>query len=132
MEWESQFGNNLRRIDGSGNANQNPVWEELWKSKLPAKIKIFGWKCLQGILPCLGALANRHIAVNSSCPICSGACEDIKHTLFSCQGAKEIWKRMGLWNLVEEACAIDRSGSAILDYLIMCKFINPQNDPIPS
>jgi hypothetical protein len=42
MEWESQFGNNLRRIDGSGNANQNPVWEELWKSKIPAKIKIFG------------------------------------------------------------------------------------------
>jgi hypothetical protein len=60
------------------------------------KIKHFGWKFVQGFLPCLGALANMHIIVNSSCPICSSAREDIKHTLFSCEGAKEIWLKMGL------------------------------------
>jgi hypothetical protein len=94
-EWESQFGNSLRRLDGTGNANHNPIWDELWESNLPAKIKIFGWKCLHGILPCMGALANRHIKVSSGCPICSMSCEDIKHTLFTCNGAKEVWRKMG-------------------------------------
>jgi hypothetical protein len=73
----------------------------------------------------LGALANRHIKVNSYCPLCSKSCEYIRQTLFLCDGAKEIWKKMGLSNIIEEACVIDRSGSAILDNLMMCKFINP-------
>uniref|UniRef100_A0ACD5XFM1 Uncharacterized protein n=1 Tax=Avena sativa TaxID=4498 RepID=A0ACD5XFM1_AVESA len=113
MEWDPQFGHNLRRRDSTGSVNQNLVWKELWKCKLPAKLKIFAWKTLHGILPCLGVLSNQHITTNNSCPLCAGSREDIKHTLFLCDGAKEIWKRMGVWNIVTEACAIDRSGSAV-------------------
>jgi hypothetical protein len=77
------------------------------KSKLPSKFKTLVAKCLQGTLLCLGHLANRHNKVNSSFPIYSSVYEDIKHTLFSCEGKKEIWK-MGLSNLVEEECDLHR------------------------
>jgi hypothetical protein len=53
--------------------------------------------CLHGIHPCLGALANRYIVTNSSCPLCLKDWEDIKNTLFICEGAGEIWRKMGLW-----------------------------------
>jgi hypothetical protein len=54
------------------------------------------------------------------------SCEDIKHTLFTCNGAKEVWTKMGSGNLVDEACALDRSGSVVLEYLIRGKFRNIQ------
>jgi hypothetical protein len=56
--------------------------------KLPTKVKNFGWKFLHGILPCMGVLTNIHIKVNISCPLCYKSCEDIRHTLFLCVGAK--------------------------------------------
>lgn len=49
-------------------------------------------------------------------------CEDIKHTLFSCFGAMEIWRKMGLKEVIKEACVVDRDGSAILEYLLDGKF----------
>jgi hypothetical protein len=30
----------------------------------------FGWKALRGLIPGEGILANRHIKVSSTCPIC--------------------------------------------------------------
>jgi hypothetical protein len=35
---------------------------------------------------------------------------------------------MGLWNIVHEACTTHQvySGSAVIDYLMLCKFIKPQ------
>ena len=112
-------------LERPGSVNCTKVWEELWSCKLPAKINFFGRKCLHGILPCYGVLANRHATKVSSCPICSGSCEDIKHTLFHCLHAREIWKRMGLWEIVKEASEVDRAGSAVLDYLLASNFIKP-------
>jgi hypothetical protein len=99
------------------------LWDEVWNCSLPTKIKIFTWKSLHGILPCLWPLENRHVINNSSCPLCSNACEDIKHTLFLCKGSRKIWRKFGLWDIVEEVCAIDGSGSVVLNFLIMAKFI---------
>jgi hypothetical protein len=36
--------------------------EKIWKLNIPAEIKIFGWRALHGFIPCLGVLANIHIA----------------------------------------------------------------------
>lgn len=131
MEWEHQFGNNLRRLDGSDMSRLNPVWDEVWKCKLPSKIKNFAWKCLHSILTCFGSLAHQHVITNSSCPLCARATEDIKHTLFLCEGVKEIRKKMGMWNTIEEACLLDRSGSVVLDFLIQGSFLSP-NETMPS
>jgi hypothetical protein len=56
----------------------NPVWDILWKLSVPAKIIIFGWRALYGLIPGLGVLANRHIKISAQCPICLQGSEDIR------------------------------------------------------
>lgn len=85
---------------------------------MQAKIKIFGWRVLHAIIPGKGVLANRHIGNLGGCPICSACCEDIKYLLFTCERAKLVWRELGIWNLIEYALEIDRSGSVILEELI--------------
>ena len=75
---------------------------------------------MHGLIPCLGVLANRHIATNSGCPICSLDCEDIMHILFKCLRAKQIWEKLGVQSVVDEAVCADRAGAVALEHII-CK-----------
>ena len=45
-------------------------------------------------------------------------CEDIKHLLFTCSRAKEIWQRLGVWRKLERVLESDRSGSVLVADLI--------------
>jgi hypothetical protein len=54
----------------------------LEKNSVPAKIKIFAWRAMHGIIPLKCVLANRHIGVSSECPICQLDAEDVRHLLF--------------------------------------------------
>ena len=102
-----------------GGSKGSSVWKKLWRLNVPAKIKIFGWHVLHGLIPFLGILANRHVGNTSQCPICSTECEDILDTLFSCAGAKQIWEKLGIWNIISDALNLDRSGSMIMEHLIL-------------
>jgi hypothetical protein len=64
-EWEHQFRIKIGRVDGQGSSTTNPVWDILWKLSVPAKIKIFGWRALHGLIPGVGVLANGHIKVSA-------------------------------------------------------------------
>jgi hypothetical protein len=33
-----------------GGQRNNQIWNKLWKLNVPAKIKIFGWRALQGLI----------------------------------------------------------------------------------
>jgi hypothetical protein len=72
------------------------VWKNLWNMEIPSKIKIFGWRALQGAIQCKGILANRHIENSSSCPTCHDGYEDIKHLVFTCTRARDIWQQLGV------------------------------------
>jgi ribonuclease HI len=118
LEWEHQFGTRMRRADGQGTEVINPVWSTLWSLDVPAKIKKIGWKALHGLVPGRGILANRHIKVSAQCPVCSSGCEDIKHLMFTCKRAKEVWKELGLEDYIRTACDIDHSGSVVLEEIL--------------
>ena len=92
-----------------GGVSSTEVWKRLWKLDVPGKIKIFGWRVLHGLIPCWWILANRHIDNSSSCPSCHEGCEDIKHVLFTCSRAKEIW-RILVANEIQNLLEVDRSG----------------------
>jgi hypothetical protein len=96
----------------------NPVWKTLWKIVVPSKIKIFIWRALHGILPLKCLLANQHIGTSSECPICGQGPEDIRHLLFLCPMAQELWQALGLHEIIAELAHLDYSGSLILEKLL--------------
>jgi hypothetical protein len=118
-EWKHQFGEKERNIHAPGNSRINGVWKSLWSSYVSAKVKKIAWKSLHGILPCYGVLANRYVPISSQCPRCSLHCEDIKHVLFDCEHAKEVWTKLGVLEIIEDAFAVDRAGSTVLEELLV-------------
>jgi hypothetical protein len=105
LHWIHKFGAN-RVNDQAGGVGDEQVWSKLWKLDVPAIIKIFGWRVLHGLIPCKGILANRHIGNSSSCPACHESCEDIKHVLFTCHRAKEIWRILGVSDKINTVLSI--------------------------
>jgi ribonuclease HI len=116
-QWDHKFGRHNRNTNIAEGAN-NEVWKSLWNLEIPNKIKIFGWRVLHAMIPCRGVLANRHIGNTGGCPICLSDCEDIKHLLFSCARAKQIWSDLGLSELIESVMEVDRSGSVVIEEII--------------
>jgi hypothetical protein len=117
-EWKHQFENKERNLQAPGRSRINDVWDILWKTSVAAKIKMFAWKNLHGILACYGVLANRHIPISGQCPRCSIHCEDIKHVLFECEHAATVWSKLGLLATIQNVLHVDRAGSAILEELL--------------
>jgi hypothetical protein len=46
------------------------------------------------------------------------SCEDIKHLLFTCTRAKEIWDCLDLSNILDIVTGVDRSGSVVVEEII--------------
>lgn len=90
----------LERTSNFSNYSMNPVWKKVWSLKVPAKIKIFTWTALKGVIPCKGILANRHIITSSLCPLCTMECESNDHALFQCPRVAEIWEHLRMRNAV--------------------------------
>lgn len=115
-EWNHEFRNTNHLV---GPAAPNIVWSILWKLRIPGKIKIFCWRALHGILPLKSILTNRHVGSADHCPmICSQGPEDVMHLLFGCARAKELWRLLGLSQIISEATTEDRFGSIVLEHLL--------------
>ena len=55
--------------------------------------------------------------LSTKCPACEEA-ESVKHMLFLCPKAKQVWYMLGLQEVIERGCAVDRAGEAVLEYLL--------------
>ena len=88
---------------------------------MPSKIKIHIWRTLLGAIPCYGVLANGHMITSAQCPICSSDCESIRRAMFLCPRVQEIWRILGLHDLVQEGCTLEREGGSGLAYLLQSK-----------
>uniref|UniRef100_A0A8R7R0X7 Reverse transcriptase zinc-binding domain-containing protein n=1 Tax=Triticum urartu TaxID=4572 RepID=A0A8R7R0X7_TRIUA len=82
------------------------------------KSRFFVWKALHGTVPGKAILAACHIPVAPICPICKGGPEDIRHLLFTCNRAREVWHALGLEELIDNALVVDRLDSVILEYIL--------------
>ena len=116
-EWEDTY-NDSTSLSRHGGSRPHPVWRKIWSLRLPGKIKIFLWRCLHNVIPYFFILANRHIGSISQCPICKAGAEDIKHALFNCMRAKAVWTAIGIERVIHDALLVDRSGSAVLEFLL--------------
>ena len=83
------------------------------------KGEFFIWCMLYGTIPCCVTLANTHMKVSPQCPAFCSDLEDTKHVLFLCYKAREVWRRLGLNEIIMRACEIDRVGEAVLEFLLL-------------
>ena len=72
------------------------MWKKPWKLSIPSKVKIFTWRALHGNIPCHVILANKHITNLVNFPMCQTKAQDIKHALFTCAHAKDVWASLGI------------------------------------
>lgn len=81
------------KLDGisTSESPMNKIWNNLWKLRIPSKIKYFCWKALKESLLDNYNLQHRGINISNNCPICDVQTENTDHCLFNCFRAKEIW-----------------------------------------
>ena len=68
------------------------MWNALWKLHIPNKIKVFGWRACQEILPTHLNLAKQRIIHDNVCPNCTRFSESTIHELWDCG----LWWMCGL------------------------------------
>lgn len=56
----------------------------------------------------------RDIKVSPQCPLCKQGAEDIRHLMSTCSRAWEVWRALGLRDILNQALAVDRSGLILL------------------
>jgi hypothetical protein len=115
--WEYKFGARSIQVPAS-TASRNWLWKCLWKLKTPTKIKIFGWRAIKGLLPCRAILANRHIGDSGGCLVCQAGAKDIKHMIFTCERARQVWRSLRIKEKIQRLIITDRSGSVILEEIL--------------
>jgi hypothetical protein len=118
IQWKHQFGPRAKQLALPGGSAINWVWNIMWKLKVPSKIRIFGWQALHGIIPFKCILVNRHIGQSGACPICDQGAEDVLHVLFTCPEVQEMWRELGLLDIISHATLVDRAGSGVLEFLL--------------
>ncbi|XP_058761237.1 uncharacterized protein LOC131634589 [Vicia villosa] len=71
----------------------------IWKTNLPAKIKIFAWRFLLNRLPLKDQLVKRGVTTLSSlvCLFCTNLPETLDHLFFHFHVTKEVWSRIYVW-----------------------------------
>ncbi|KAG5041359.1 hypothetical protein JHK82_013466 [Glycine max] len=77
---------------------QDGVFEELWKLKLPSKITIFAWRLIRDRLPTRSNLRRKQIEVDDPrCPFCRSAEESAAHLFFHCSRIAPVWWESLSW-----------------------------------
>ena len=85
---EVLHGGNL--VESSRGYMGKEVWAALWKLRILNKIKVFGWRACNDILPTKHNLSKRKIIEDEMCPICMRFPESAIHALWECEVAKDV------------------------------------------
>lgn len=72
--------------------NNDSVWSLLWKIKAPPKALNLVWRALTYCLPTLVQLHQKHVPVQTRCPVCASGNLTIFHALVGCHFAMQCWK----------------------------------------
>ena len=71
-------------------------FSQIWKARIPPKIKIFLWQAFRGRLPSADQIRKRNGPGSQFCALC-GDVEDSDHIFFHCHLAKLIWSCVRDW-----------------------------------
>lgn len=80
--------------------NSKFAMDILWKSRVPLKVKVFGWRLLLNRLPTRSNLADRCVILNSQdkiCVFCFHVVEEADHVFLTCPRTRMVWKEVESW-----------------------------------
>ncbi|KAI7995329.1 putative ribonuclease H protein [Camellia lanceoleosa] len=69
-------------------------WQQIWRTKGPNRWKHFTWLARRDRLLTNAMKHQRHLSVDSSCPICLHHAETSLHALRDCPRAKQVWSEL--------------------------------------
>ena len=78
-------------VESSRGCAGRRVWTALWKFQIPNKIKVFGWRACNDILPTKLNLSKRRIIDDAMCPISMRFPKLAIHALWESEVAKHVW-----------------------------------------
>lgn len=79
--------------ESSRSKNRCMIWPKLWKLHTPNKIKVFGWRVCQDIMPTRENLVRRRIIKDGTYELCKQASESMLHVLWECEVAQDVWAK---------------------------------------
>ncbi|XP_073355270.1 uncharacterized protein [Aegilops tauschii subsp. strangulata] len=81
-------------LDGTSASSSSNMeeksWKMLWKTQVPAKVRMFLWRLSKQSLPTEDVRAHRHMPNTSSCGLC-GSSDSWRHSLLECSMARCVW-----------------------------------------
>nr|XP_023876296.1 uncharacterized protein LOC111988743 [Quercus suber] len=81
---------NRRKLESSSSF-LSQVWTKLWNLNVPKKVKVFGWRACQNILPTRANLRRRRVIDDDACTLCLREAETGVHALWDCAVARDVW-----------------------------------------
>ena len=81
----------LENTSGTSNATmEERSWKNLWKTRVPGKVRMFLWRLSKQSLPMEDVRAHRHMADNAQCGLC-GSPDSWRHSLVNCTSSRCVW-----------------------------------------
>lgn len=89
-----------RQIHGEQQYSDKRFWRQLWSLKLPGKVLNLLWRACRNVVPTAVELAKKNVHVSTVFCWCNLYDEDTIHVLFGCSFAQDLWKELGLQQVV--------------------------------
>lgn len=78
--------------------NEDGIFVQLWKLKIPPKAPVFTWRLINDRLPTKVNLRRRQVEISDSlCPLCNNSEEDAAHLFFNCNKTLPFWWESLSW-----------------------------------
>ena len=92
----------LDHIAGGDTRSEEKEWDDLWRVKVPPKIRLFLWRLARHSIPIGDIRHRRNMALNSLCGIC-GEVDSWRHSLLDCNMSRCTWvlKREDIRNVLD-------------------------------
>ena len=93
-------------------------WKDIWRLKVPPKIKHLLWLMCRGCLPTRIRLQDKCVSCPTMCASCNSNHEDLNNIFFECPFAIQVWKSAGMWFDVQHAAMQTDSAVEAIFYLL--------------
>jgi hypothetical protein len=104
-----------------------PVWDAIWKAKVPQKNRIHGWKAATDTLAVRQNVHRRISTTNPTCSICGNAEEDVHHALIGCTLARALRDGLrGCWSLPPESELRKTGKDWFIYYILKAQYRGPK------